>query len=134
MRSLIAPPVANYRISVPIWKTVRYRRKKVHRKVVQHHRFSTKRHFMDINRKDKTLETRIYLFAISKTVTSQNVNKKRKCCPLGKNVPNGPFPVEIPQTAGVYYFSANTALRRRTDACAKGRAISVQHEIQARVL
>ncbi|GBL86238.1 hypothetical protein AVEN_131971-1 [Araneus ventricosus] len=46
-------------------------------KVVEHHRFSTKIHLMGVNTKNRILRTHISLFAISETVTSQNMDEKR---------------------------------------------------------
>ncbi|GBM71047.1 hypothetical protein AVEN_35020-1 [Araneus ventricosus] len=65
------------------WKTVelalfslkRYerKRKKVNYKVLEHHRFSTKRHLMVMNARNRTLKMHICLFAASETVTSRNL-------------------------------------------------------------
>ncbi|GBL72987.1 hypothetical protein AVEN_50440-1 [Araneus ventricosus] len=51
---------------------------KVNSKVVEHHRFSTKRHLMVMNAKNRTLKMHICLFAASETVTSRNLNERRK--------------------------------------------------------
>ncbi|GBO06392.1 hypothetical protein AVEN_8494-1, partial [Araneus ventricosus] len=51
-------------------------------------------------------------------MTSQEVEESRKCYLSDKNDPSGLYPVGIPQTTGVYDFSANTAKSSSTyEAC-----------------
>lgn len=50
---------------------------KVSLKTVEHHLFSSKRHNLNKNAKDRIFEMSICLFVISKTVTSQKWNKRR---------------------------------------------------------
>ncbi|GBM62630.1 hypothetical protein AVEN_187036-1 [Araneus ventricosus] len=69
------------------WKTVelallplkRYEiEEKVNDKVVEHNRFSTKRHLIIMNAKNRTLKMHICLFAASETGTSRNLKERRK--------------------------------------------------------
>ncbi|GBL70884.1 hypothetical protein AVEN_73728-1 [Araneus ventricosus] len=52
-------------------------REKVNHKVVEHHRFSTKRHLMVMNAKNRKLKIHICLFVASETVTSRNLSTRR---------------------------------------------------------
>ncbi|GBM48773.1 hypothetical protein AVEN_24960-1 [Araneus ventricosus] len=71
--------VENGGVSVIISKTGEIRgRMNVNYKVVEHHRFSTKRHLMVMNATNRTLKMHICLFASSETVTSRNLNERRK--------------------------------------------------------
>ncbi|GBM80539.1 hypothetical protein AVEN_12469-1 [Araneus ventricosus] len=57
-------------------------------KLVEHRRFSTKRHLMVMNAKNRTLKMHICLFAASETLTTRNLNEKRKdyLCACAQNI------------------------------------------------
>ncbi|GBL72431.1 hypothetical protein AVEN_115352-1 [Araneus ventricosus] len=108
MRPLTAQLAANCGVSVPISKRNGIG-EKVNYKVVENYRFSTKIYLVEMNTKNIRLKMHICLFVISETVTSQKVDKKRKCYILYKNDTIELFPVGIPQTAGVCEVLANIA-------------------------
>ncbi|GBN46652.1 hypothetical protein AVEN_203993-1 [Araneus ventricosus] len=78
MKPLTAPSGAKRWSSCYYLQNCARLRREVNYKVVEYHGFSTNRHLMVMNAKNRTLKMHICLFAASETVTSRNLNERRK--------------------------------------------------------